>query len=346
MISHSQRKAQKKVQQRATSNQHFEQPPKHSLTSITPPPPPPQLTHSSHRLILLFSFLFLLLLSLFFTSCQCGVETSTTGDKDAVKTVDVDADNDGLIEIHNLAQFHAIRTDLNGDGISDEGVTVDNNFRGSEGCPDGGCEGYELAGDLNFDENGDGEQNDTYNQDDGTWEWEFNPIDTFVGSYEDTINNFPPVVWKFSGCNNDGLIAHNIPQQEHFNYCNGLFQGEVVEALTSGDQYTSRVTIHNGNLPLSNFFSPQSINWTIELAQGVSVPPVTVFQHTYSPYLSFLLPSDASSEDCTDVTNQTEAIANSSYSIRTASCDTNTYNTNSLLFRGKFEYNGYSITWE
>ena len=256
--------------------------------------------------------------------------------------MDVDADNDGLIEIHNLAQFHAIRTDLNGDGISDEGATEDSNLRGAVGCPDGGCEGYELAGDLNFDENGDGEQNDTYNQDDGTWEWEFDPTDVFVGSFENTASLTPRSLWEFGGCNANGNIFHGLPSQEHFNHCDNLFQGEVVEALTSGDQYASKVTIHNGTLPLSNFFSPHSIDWTVKLLDR----GVTVFEHTYSPYLSFLLPSDASSEDCTDVTNQTGLIANSSYSIRTASCDTNTYNTNSLLFRGKFEYNGYSITWE
>ena len=256
--------------------------------------------------------------------------------------MDVDADNDGLIEIHNLAQFHAIRTDLNGDGISDEGATEDSNLRGAVGCPDGGCEGYELAGDLNFDENGDGEQNDTYNQDDGTWEWEFNPIDTFVGSFE-KIGGTPIANWEFNGCNSAGLIAFDT-SQAHFNHCDGLFQGGAVEELTSGGQNVSKVTIHNGNLPLFNFFSPDcmSTNWTIKFSHEAD----TIFELTYSPYLSFLLPSDASSEDCTDVTNQTGLIANSSYSIRTASCDTNTYNTNSLLFRGKFEYNGYSITWE
>ena len=333
MISHSQQKTQKKAEEKTQQKAHSNQP--HTRRVLIP--------------LFLFSTFFI---SLFFVNCQCGVETTDTPssipcdpkdpnsdcDKDGIKdTADVDADNDGLIEIHTLAQFHAIRTDLDGDGISDEGATEDSNFRGSEGCPDGGCEGYELAGDLNFDENGDGEQNDTYNQDDGTWEWEFDPTAVFVASYENTINSLPPVFWEFTGCNTTGNIAHGASSLEHFNHCDGLFQGEVVEALTSGNQYASKVTIHNGNVfHLSNFFSPDSMstNWTVR----VQDKGVTLFQYTYtySPYLSFL----PSSEDYTDVTNQPGATANSSYSIRIPDI----YNTNS--FRGKFEYNGYSITWE
>ena len=218
------------------------------------------------------------------------------------------------------------------------------------GCPDGGCQGYELAGDLSFDENGDGEQNDTYNQDDGTWEWEFfdtntTGIDTFVGSFEQTVGT-PIPVWKFSGCNTEASIFHGLPAQEHFNHCGDLFQGEVVEELTLGGQNASRMTIHrsNFNLHLSHFF-PEGINWTVKLEHNT----VTIFEHTYSPYPpSFLLPADGFSEGCTDVTNQTGGEANSSYSIRTAPCDTDTYTSYSTnnLFRGEFEYNGYSITWQ
>ena len=197
--------------------------------------------------ILLFSLLLFFFISLFFVNCECGVETSTDTpncdskdpnsdcDKDGIKnSADVDKDNDGLIEIHTLAQFHALRTDLDGDGLFDEGAIADNNLRGAVGCPDGGCQGYELAGDLNFDENGDGEQNDTYNQDDGTWEWDFfeNAPDVFVGSFEQPAG-IAAVSWEFSECSdNSGNLAYNVLSQEHFNHCDGLFQGEFVEALT------------------------------------------------------------------------------------------------------------------
>ena len=113
----------------------------------------------------------------------CGTDpkdpTSTSGkatdcDGDGVlNKVDIDKDNDGLIEIQTLAQLHAIRTDLDGDGRTDAGVEADPNLLGNIGCLDNACKGYELSQTLNFDENGDGEENDTYNRDDDTWEWIF-----------------------------------------------------------------------------------------------------------------------------------------------------------------------------
>ncbi|MCP4326117.1 MAG: DUF5011 domain-containing protein, partial [Alteromonadales bacterium] len=70
---------------------------------------------------------------------------------------DVDLDNDGLIEISTLTQLNAMRNDLSGASLS--GVTA-----GCAGNDNGsGCIGYELMNDFDFDENGDGELNDTYN---------------------------------------------------------------------------------------------------------------------------------------------------------------------------------------
>ena len=93
-----------------------------------------------------------------------------------VLTVDYDTDDDGLIEVGTLAQLNAVRHDLNGDGEvddrSDPGTAgtdaaayaaVFPNPDSSMGCPDTGCTGYELTADLDFDENGDGNRNDTYN---------------------------------------------------------------------------------------------------------------------------------------------------------------------------------------
>ena len=74
-------------------------------------------------------------------------------------TGDYDTDQDGLIEISNLAQLAAIRTDLNGDGIiahSSYAAAFPNAIAGM-GCPADGCIGYELTADLNFDTNGNGQ---------------------------------------------------------------------------------------------------------------------------------------------------------------------------------------------
>ena len=85
-------------------------------------------------------------------------------------TTDYDSNDDGLIEISNLAQLNAIRWDLDGDGAAD--VAANNttyaaafpNAATGMGCPDGSdadttpdpCLGYELKADLSFDTNNDG----------------------------------------------------------------------------------------------------------------------------------------------------------------------------------------------
>ena len=91
-------------------------------------------------------------------------------------SVDYDDDNDGLIDIRNLAQLDAVRYDLNGNGEVDDPDTAANvtaygaafPYRAAEmGCPtvdpdndpntDNSvtCTGYELRVDLTFDENDD-----------------------------------------------------------------------------------------------------------------------------------------------------------------------------------------------
>ena len=86
---------------------------------------------------------------------------------------DYDVDNDGLIEVSNLAQLNAIRADLDGDGSSPSGIYMDA-FPGAKagmGCPHLGCIGYELIADLDFDTNGNGilDASDAYWNDDDGW---------------------------------------------------------------------------------------------------------------------------------------------------------------------------------
>ena len=87
---------------------------------------------------------------------------------------DYDIDDDGLIEVCNLAQLNAIRWDLDGDGAADVYPPDKNGVTGHDpdgaakhaaafpnavtgmGCPTGGCEGYELSADLDFDTNANG----------------------------------------------------------------------------------------------------------------------------------------------------------------------------------------------
>ena len=91
---------------------------------------------------------------------------------------DYDADNDGLIEVSNLAQLNAMRWDSDGDGTisgSDDKAKHSNAFPGAiadMGCPDSGCTGYELITDLDFDNNGNGaaDAGDAYWNDGAGWE--------------------------------------------------------------------------------------------------------------------------------------------------------------------------------
>ena len=83
---------------------------------------------------------------------------------------DYDTDDDGLIEVGNLAQLDALRYDLNGDGLVD-GATWMPYYTAypmgalGMGCPPSdGCIGYELTANLDFDTDGDGDidSDDTY----------------------------------------------------------------------------------------------------------------------------------------------------------------------------------------
>ena len=83
-------------------------------------------------------------------------------------TVDYDTDDDGLIEIGNLAQLDAVRYDLTGDGFSYSTAYAEaftDGGGGSLACGGLlGCVGYELNADLDFDTDGSGEADagDTY----------------------------------------------------------------------------------------------------------------------------------------------------------------------------------------
>ena len=76
-----------------------------------------------------------------------GYTKSLASDVIIVAT-DVDKDDDGLIEISNLQELNAIRYQPDGSGYR-----VDKDAaKSTEGCADGGCKGYELTQDLDFND--------------------------------------------------------------------------------------------------------------------------------------------------------------------------------------------------
>ena len=104
---------------------------------------------------------------------------------------DYDADNNGLIEISSLAQLDAVRYDTDGDGnVADQHYVLYTQAftdpRFDMGCPSDGCHGYELAADLDFDTNGNGEDDagDDYWNDGKGWE----PIGDFEHPFTATFD--------------------------------------------------------------------------------------------------------------------------------------------------------------
>ncbi len=67
---------------------------------------------------------------------------------------DYDRDDDGLIEVSHLAQLHALRFDLNGDGQPDKEEFADDYSQAFPSAIDNTkAQGYELSGDLDFGDN-------------------------------------------------------------------------------------------------------------------------------------------------------------------------------------------------
>ena len=111
---------------------------------------------------------------------------------------DYDRDDDGLIEITTLAQLNAVRWDLDGDAVQDSTSAADwkaysaafPNADASLGCPDtadpgsdpGPCTGFELAANLDFDADGDGDV-DSY---DGFPNWQ--PIGSATSAFSATFD--------------------------------------------------------------------------------------------------------------------------------------------------------------
>ena len=115
-------------------------------------------------------------------------------------TADYDADDDGLIEISNLAQLDAVRHDLDGDGVptTTGAVSYARAFaNGSAQLACGGlfgCVGYELSADPDFDTDNSGEAGagDTYWNGGAGWVPIGDSSDSFSAIFEgngETITN-------------------------------------------------------------------------------------------------------------------------------------------------------------
>ncbi len=130
----------------------------------------------------------------------------------ATQPVHYDTDSDGLLEVSTLAQLHAMRWDLNGDGVvADSDAMTYNaafpngNLSASKGCPSTGCIGYELLNNLDFDENNDG----AITQADATY-WNggagWNPVGPYGGTFKGNNKTISHLFINRGSRHNTGLF--------------------------------------------------------------------------------------------------------------------------------------------
>ena len=157
------------------------------------------------------------------------VTVRVRGGRQAPVMVDYDIDDDGLIELANLARLNAIRWDLNGDGAVDDSADQPSheaafpNAMPGMGCPDTdgdvntpNCTGYELTANLDFDTDGSGDPNsgDTYWNGGRGWEpiaSGANPLTAPLEGNGHTIDNLfihRTAAHAQLGDNDVGLFAH------------------------------------------------------------------------------------------------------------------------------------------
>lgn len=215
---------------------------------------------------------------------RCPGVSTTPPSSTAPTAGDYDADNDGLIEVSNLAQLDAMRHDLDGDGSathSDYAAAYTNALAGM-GCPAAGCTGYELTANLDFDTNGSGhaDAGDAYWN--GNWGW--TPIGdpdeafrwnaTFDGNGH-TISNLY-ISWgdtdhvglfratgPASVIRNVGLVSIDVSGQNDTGSLVGNNDGDIANAYATGrvigDGYYVGGLVGSNDGTISNSFATANV---------------------------------------------------------------------------------------
>ncbi|WP_428240234.1 hypothetical protein [Gynuella sp.] len=115
----------------------------------------------------------------------------------------VDSNSNGLVDINTLQDLYKIRYNLEGTGMTDASGNTD-----SSGCPSGGCFGYELTKDLNFDTNDNGiTSDDLYWNNGAGWD----PIGSAEAPFNAEFNGHHHTLYNLyinrTGEDNIGLFA-------------------------------------------------------------------------------------------------------------------------------------------
>ena len=208
----------------------------------------------------------------------------------AQATTDYDSDNDGYIDVANLAQLNAIRHDLDGNGDPTSGgaatynaafsnrITTATSSVGRMGCPTTGCVGYELTASLDFDSDSDGDvdANDhsgNYWDSGAGWDPIGTATDTYQGNFKGnghTINNL--FINRTGGLDlYNGLFGYtgvsarietlgvtnaNVAGRNYVGILVGINQATIVACYTTGkvqgrDRVGGLVSFNNGSVSTS-----------------------------------------------------------------------------------------------
>ena len=152
-------------------------------------------------------------------------------------TGNYDTDQDGLIEISNLAQLNAMRYDPNGNGVASASIyaAAFPNAMPGMGCPYPGCTGYELVANLDFDTNGNGEADagDAYWNDGAGWV----PIDgdeyAFTADFDGNNHTIANLYINRSDTDYVGLFGF----VDGYNSGIGIKRVRLTSANVSGNEY-------------------------------------------------------------------------------------------------------------
>ena len=116
-------------------------------------------------------------------------------------TTDVDQDDDGLIEICSLEGLNAIRYEINGSGYRESESAI----KSTVGCGEGGCRGYELSNDLDF--NNDAHYQDIANKSTWTTGAGWKPL-SLITRFEGNDNTISNLMINRELENDIGLFGH------------------------------------------------------------------------------------------------------------------------------------------
>ncbi len=224
--------------------------------------------------------------------------------------IELDADDNGLIDIYSAAQLDAIRHQPDGTAYkaSNDGVST------TMGCPDGGCNGYELKGHITLT---------------GIWQ----PIDNFNTRFEGhgyTISNLNTTTTIITYA---GMFARTGPQASIHNV------GLINVAINSGNNAGGLVGISSGIIANSyvvgNIIGSSNINGSN--AGGL----VGINNGTISTSHAIVKVGNASSEYVGGLAGINNGTINNSYVIAKQLTGTSTSNVGGII--GKTDNQDTSI---